>query len=155
MSAATILLPWPHLGHPSRMGQSPGSLQALTLSQMPTPSWGSASQLTCILPCRHWRGCTQPSRAETTEQCQLGTQAGRGTAEPILHRCRKAVITQRHQHTQHNRDLLQYRFPELLPTSPSDENPKCLKPQEGLCTPKNCYQASAGAGQQPKEKNSF
>lgn len=27
--------------------------------------------------------------------------------------------------------------------SPPDENPKCLKPQEGLCTTKSCYQASA------------
>lgn len=57
----------------------------------------------------------KPSRAETIQQCQLGRRAvGRGMAETVLHRCRKATLTQRHQHAQQNTDLLEFRFPELL-----------------------------------------
>lgn len=32
-------------------------------------------------------------------------QASRGMADPILHLCREATFTQRHQHTQQNTDL--------------------------------------------------
>lgn len=104
---------------------------------------------TCILP-----SCTSGAAGSPAGQKpqSSASQAGRGMAEPVLHHCRKATLTQRHQHTQQNTDLLEYTFPELLPTSLSDENQKCLKIQEGLCTPKSSYQASAKAKKTPVSK---
>lgn len=139
MPAATILLPWQHLGHPPKIAcQTPGSLQAFTLSEISAPPREA--------PCTTPASCPPSTKGAVCSPAGQKPQssarkAGKGMAEAILHLCRKATLTQRHHDLQQNTDLQE----EISRTSTSspDENLKRLKPQEGLCTPKSCYQASA------------